>query len=202
MRCTRHVQTGCWSILLLLGTVACTPPPKPSLTPAQSWPQRQVRLQSLQQWHITGRLAVSAEEEGWQASLDWQQNQQHYLLRILAPLGMGGVHLKGGADGVTLTFDSGQPPLHAARAEDLLQAMFGWSIPVDQLRYWLVGMPAPDTQASIQLDQANRLLEMQVDNWQVSYQRYGTYKGYQLPEKLTLKRPGYRLRLVIQEWQI
>ena len=198
--CKRWLACCCLSLLLLLG--GCAPPPKPSVPPSQSWPQRQAHLQSLEQWHFTGRLAVSTEEDGWQASLDWQQGRQHYLLRILAPLGMGGVELRGGSDGVTLTFDSGQPPLYAPRAEDLLQAMYGWSIPVDQLRYWLVGMPAPDTQASVQLDQANRLLEMQVGVWQVSYQRYGSYNGYQLPEKLTIKRPGYRLRLVINEWQL
>ncbi len=200
MRCTKRWLACCCLSVLLLG--GCAPQPKPSVTPSQSWPQRQARLQSLEQWHFTGRLAVSTEEEGWQASLDWQQGRQHYLLRILAPLGMGGAELRGGSDGVTLTFDSGQQPLYAPRAEELLQAMYGWSIPVDQLRYWLVGMPAPDTQASVQLDQANRLLEMQVGQWQVSYQRYGSYNGYQLPEKLTIKRPGYRLRLVINEWQI
>jgi len=201
MRSTRAwLACGGLSFLLLLG--ACTPPPKPQTTPAQSWPQRQAHLQLLEQWHFSGRLAVSFEEEGWQASLDWLQGRQDYRLRILAPLGMGGVELKGDTNGVTLVFDNGQPPLHAERAENLLQAMYGWSIPVDQLRYWLVGMPAPGTQAKVQLDQDNRLQEMQAGQWAVSYQRYGSYNGYQLPEKLTIKRPGYRLRLVINEWQI
>jgi len=201
MRCCRSWLVCCGLSLSVL-LAACTPPPKSSAMPSQSWPQRQARLQSLEQWHFTGRLAISTDEEGWQASLDWQQGLQHYLLRIMAPLGMGGVELKGDADGVTLTFDSGQQPLYAARAADLLQSMYGWSIPVDQLRYWLVGIPAPDTEAGVQLDQDNRVLEMQVGQWQISYQRYGSYNGYQLPEKLTLKRPGYRLRLVISEWQI
>jgi len=200
-RCSRYwLAGGSLSLILLLG--ACTPPPKPSAVPSQSWPQRQAHLQLLEQWYFSGRLAVSVEEDGWQASLDWQQDHQQYLLRILAPLGMGGVELRGDSNGVTLTFDEGQPPLHAERAENLLETMYGWSIPIEQLRYWLVGMPAPDTRTSVQLDQANRVQEMQVGKWQISYQRYGSYNGYQLPEKLTIKRPGYRLRLVINEWKI
>jgi len=201
MRSTRvWLACGGLSLVLLLG--ACTPPPKPQAVATQSWSQRQAHLQSLERWYFSGRLAVSVGEEGWQASFDWRQDHQDYQLRIMAPLGMGGVELTGDASGVTLVFDDDQPPLHAERAENLLQAMYGWSIPVDQLRYWLVGMPAPGTQASIQLDQDNRLLDMQVGQWQISYQRYGHYKDYQLPEKLTIKRPGYRLRLVISEWQI
>ncbi len=190
----------CCFISLLLG--ACTPAPKTIVTTPSDWSLRQARLQALERWHFSGRLAVSVEDEGWQASLDWQQDRQTYLLRIIAPLGMGGAELKGGPDGVTLVFDSGQSPLFAPRAEDLLHAMYGWSIPVEQLRYWLVGVPAPDAQTRVSLDQQGRLLEMQSGEWQVSYQRYGQYSDYELPEKLTLKRPGYRLRLVITTWQI
>ncbi|HED16622.1 MAG TPA: outer membrane lipoprotein LolB [Gammaproteobacteria bacterium] len=197
-----RVWLACGGLTLSLLLGACTPPPKPQTVPALSWQQRQARLQLLNKWTFSGRLAVSVKDEGWQASLDWRQDHRHYLLRILAPLGMGGVELRGDVNGVILTFDGDQPPLHAERAENLLQAMYGWSIPVDQLRYWLVGVPAPGTQASVQLDMANRLLEMKVGPWQVSYQRYGHYSGYELPEKLTIKRPGYRLRLVISEWQI
>ena len=177
-------------VLLLAG---CAPAQRVSITPRLTWEQRLQRMQALDNWSLSGRLALQIEEEGWHASLDWRQQGARYRIRITAPLGQGSAEIRGMPGSVVLDY---------ARAEDLLYRLYGWTLPVANLRYWLLGVTAPGEQVSPQLDDHGRLAGFRSGLWEVRIVRYGRHGDYELPEKIVVQRPGYRLKLVVSQWSL
>ena len=51
-------------------------------------------------------------------------------------------------------------------------------------------------------DEQGRLASFEQLGWQVSYGQYRTVGERELPRRVTVERPGYRVRLVISEWQL
>lgn len=190
------------ALMLLLASCATRPP----LTDAEldrEWRQHSERLVQLSHWEARGRIAVRMDEEGWTAGLHWRQEPSSWHIRLLAPLGRGRYDLRGNAAGVQLRTPDDQL-LMAGDARTLLQDNLGWQIPVSGLAYWVRGLPAPGgTPEQRQLDEHGRLRELQQDGWHIQYERYGLYSGsLDLPEKLTIERPGLRLRLLIHTWKL
>ncbi len=130
--------------LALLWLTACTGTPHrpPSIDPEQAWQLRQQVLTGLEDWSLSGRLGIQTGHEGWHVSINWQQQQAAYTIRITAPLGQGSMMLEGDADSVLMQTSEGES-LQATDPGRLLYHQFGWRVPVTSLRYWVLGLPAP-----------------------------------------------------------
>ena len=164
------------------------------------WQARSARLAGLTQWVLRGRIAVQVEREGWTASLQWEQHDGDYVLRVSAPLGRGTFELTGSAQGVSLQ-TSDNRLLHADDPEALLQQTLGWQLPVAGLYYWVRGLPDPAAEPdSLQLDEKGRINDLKQSGWQVTYQRYASAGGMELPGKITLENARLKVRLVISDW--
>ena len=165
------------------------------------WQAHQQRLAALESWTLHGRMVLVAGDDGWTATIHWDQERQHYNLRFIAPLGQGTYELEGDTDSVTL-LTADNRLLHAASPEALLQENLGWQIPVASLKYWVRGIPDPAlSPGRLVLDDSGRLSRLQQSGWRISILRYREDRGLALPEKLFLKNRHFQLRLVIQDWQ-
>lgn len=187
--------------LALLTLAGCsTVPPRPQPADSQlAWQQHQQRLAALHNWRITGRLGIQTGHEGWHASLDWQQHNNDYTIRITAPLGQGSLLLQGDATNVLLQTSEGE----TVSAEDpglLLYQEFGWKVPVASLRYWVLGLPAPG-EAVTALDEYGRLSHLQQAGWEIEFLDYETQQGVELPGRVFVSNHQAKVRLVINAWQ-
>jgi outer membrane lipoprotein LolB len=70
------------------------------------------------------------------------------------------------------------------------------------LRYWVRGLPVPDTEATRVLDESGQLSRLEQSGWVINYQRYQLVEGAAVPSKLQLARDDISVRLVINEWQL
>lgn len=188
------------SLGLLLGACATTRPP-PELPADTLWDLRRPRVEALQQWAFSGRVAVRGAEASWNARMRWDQRGEIFDIDFLTPLGRQVAGLRGG-DGRVVLRRPGEPPAVAPDAAALLESALGWSAPVDGLRYWLRGLPRPGAGEAPGLDAWGRVVWMAQDGWKVEIQRYVEIDGIMLPEKLTLNGPRLRIRLVVDEWRI
>lgn len=188
--------------LMCLLTACATRPPVSEDERRQEWRRHSDRIASLTDWELKGRIAMRVEEEGWTASLHWRQERSSYVIRIIAPMGQGRYDLRGNASTVRLRMPDNRL-LYAEDAQTLLRDNLGWQVPVRGLVYWVRGLPAPDSTAdTLKLNKQGRLQELQQDGWRIYYDRYGLFSGgLTLPEKLTIERPGLRLRLLIHTWE-
>ncbi len=166
-----------------------------------SWDQRAAGLAALDHWQAQGRLAIRADDESWNASLNWRQTGEHYEIQVSAPLGQGAARLV--SDGVRVTMElPDEPAVIADDVELLLQQRLGWYVPVNGLRYWLTGRPDPRYVSQFELDGASRLSRLQQGGWSIVYQRYAAVDGLELPVKIELLNPRLRVRMVIDDWRM
>jgi outer membrane lipoprotein LolB len=156
----------------------------------------------LDAWQLMGRVSLTRGEEGWHASLNWQQQGDHFYLKISGPLGQGGFQLNGDDRGVVLV-DADGKTFAAEDADVLLAQVTDWQLPVMGLRYWIRGLPAPGAgEVQSSKDDSGRLNRLVQSGWTINYNRYQIVDDISLPDKLQLLRDDIAVRIVVDKWEL
>ena len=164
-----------------------------------SWESRKTILAKTDEWEFTGRIGVSAGEEGFNGKLFWRQDGVVFRARISGPLGMGTVFINGNRGELTVTDSDGVvTELNDAEAE--LRQMYGWTIPVTSFRFWALGVPDPGQPSSTEFDDEGYLSRLEQSGWIVEISGYREGGGQQMPRTLTVTNPETRVRMVIDRW--
>ncbi len=184
----------------LLAGCAGAPTRPPVADPERAWERHRATLTDIAEWRLAGRLALRTGAEGWHASLNWEQRAGHYLMRINAPLGGGGLRLEGDAERVTLRTSDGQSAV-SQDPDQLLYQQLGWYVPVENLRYWVIGLPAPGP-ARHRLDAQGRLERLWQSGWIIEFMDYEAIHGVEVPGRIFAQRGDTEVRLVIGNWDL
>lgn len=165
------------------------------------WDARRIELVQARTWEMDGRAAVAFRDQGWQASITWQQQDKNSQVNLAGPLGIGAVTLKLGPDGLTIV---GGPKSGAKGAAALaeLQDRLGFELPLEHLRYWVLGVADPAMDAHSTPNEQDRLQQLIQDGWTVDYDRYVTVAADVLPGKLVLSRDTVRVRMSVDHWNL
>jgi outer membrane lipoprotein LolB len=181
----------CSTLLAACATTRQAPP-----APRTAWEQRMDELQKAGAWQLDGRAAVAFRDQGWQASLNWQQREASNEVHLSGPFGVGALVLKRSADGLSL---NGAPPSDAVM--DQLQERLGFELPFDHLRFWLLGVPDPSLGFEVKRNAQDRAAQLSQGDWSVDYDRYMSVAGDLLPAHLVLSREGVRVRVAVDHWE-
>jgi outer membrane lipoprotein LolB len=152
---------------------------------------------------MRGRIAVRFDDVGETGNINWNKSIPEQSIRISGPLGVGAILLTVDASGAEITDQKGNNR-QAASAQELLTDVTGWVLPVDNLSYWLQGLPGPDGSIEYRIDDKNRLAELRQAGWHIEFGEYKEFDGFQLPAKLTAREGGSdrtRVRLVVNNWE-
>ena len=87
----------------------------------------------------------------------------------------------------------------AARAE--LERRLGFVLPLDELRWWLLGVPAPGAAELNQDAVSGEIHDFTQHGWHVSIGTRAPALGFALPQRLTAERAGARMKLLVEHWQ-
>ncbi len=184
------------SLLLICAVLgACVSTRRAAAPLQESWEQRAAELQKLDAWQLDGRAAVAVGTQGWQASLNWRQRGGAAEVHLSGPLGVGALVLKRTAAGLSL---NDAAPSDAVLAQ--LQERLGFELPIDHLRFWLLGVPDPSAPFELERNTQDRALRMTQDEWAIDYDRYLPVAGDVLPGHLVLSREGVRVRIAVDRW--
>ncbi len=185
--------------LCLLSACAALPvAPTPQL-------EREYRLHAasiyaLPGWSFAGRVAIRTEHDAGTVSLSWRQLGERYSLDLLAPWGAGAVQVEGGPGAVVLRTADGIEDF-ATEPAPLLSYYLGVDLPVEALRYWLLGVPDPAQEADYVLDQRGLIVELRQHGWRLDYRRYGEFAGRSLPTVVFMSGHDFELRVAIRQWE-
>lgn len=163
----------------------------------------ELKLSAIDGWAMRGRIAVRFDDVGETGNINWNKSIPEQSVRISGPLGVGVVLLTVDALGAEITDRKGNNR-QAASAQELLLDTTGWVVPVDNLTYWLQGLPGPDGPIEYRIDDNNQLAELRQAGWYIEFSGYKEFDGYVLPAKLTAREGGSdktRVRLVISKWE-
>jgi outer membrane lipoprotein LolB len=180
------------------------PVQQPPPAAGQPWDVARPELQARDHFALKGRVAVAAGKEGFNATLHWTQDGARSQVSLEGPLGAGGVQIT--ADGANLSIvNSHGDRLDSDAARADLVARLGFDPPLSSLRYWILGVPDPAMPAKEAVDpQQQRLQSLEQNGWQIDYGGYmpgsAGAGSAALPAKMTVQRPGVRVRLVVDGW--
>lgn len=165
-----------------------------------AWKAHRAQLEPLDRWILQGKIGIRSPQESGSGTLFWLQQARYYDIRLSGPLGRGATRIQGDQNRTTLEV-AGRPTVSASSAEDLVAQQIGWHLPVDQLLWWVRGLPAPDSASRLQLDSQSRLGRLSQSGWTVEYSRYQQVDGLELPQRLQISGHDLLLTLVITEWK-
>ena len=199
---------------VLIALSACrTVPPAPIVGPGADapWPEQRARLETFDRYALAGRVAVAANGQGFTASLRYEQRSDASNLALDGPLGIGGLRVE--LDGADLRIETSRgEKLDGAAARDELERRLGFPLPIAELRWWLLAIPAPGGDATMRMDLASDEITRFVQRgWSVTIDKRMPALGFALPQRLTVERTaagstaaggeGARMKLVVERWQ-
>ena len=194
-RTSRHATLAI-ALLLLSGCATQKSIDLPDLT---EWETRQAVLGELDQWHFSGRVGVKTADDGFNGKLRWNQDDDDFQATVSGPLGIGTVRIERKGGTVEITDKDGvTTALQDVEAE--LWYRYGWTIPVESLRFWVLGIPDPRVPADIDVGDDDRLESLTQRGWDVTVSGYREVGGQQMPKRVTAKSADTSVRLVVDRW--
>ncbi|MGC1182932.1 lipoprotein insertase outer membrane protein LolB [Legionella sp.] len=173
----------------------------PTLNKVISVKQRKEKTNTITSWEISGALAAKNKSKGWSASMNWVQNgPEAYHIRLIGPLGAGTVLIN--KHGNTITFQDGPKKISSSNADELLLQQTGIRLPVNNLFYWIRGLPAPSKVSSEQRDQYNHLVQLRQNGYTITFGNYTSVKGVDLPKIIRLDGNGVMVKVIIKNWSV
>lgn len=172
---------------------------------AQSaWQQRQTNFARMSSWRLQGKVGMQFQEQSASFNLSWlQTGKDQYEMNIKNPLtGSIMAYLKGDRSEVTLQTNG--KTYKDASAERLLQGQLGVSLPLDGMKYWVRGIPSPDSPVQqVKLDSQGRPESLQQSGWLIEYTGWQGNDWKALPEKINLSRvpDNTKVKVIAKDWQ-
>lgn len=170
----------------------------PSGSIDRSWEDRQARLSELNTWQMTARLSLSSPEQTQTLNMDWQEWPDSYQIRLTSHFGQTIAVMTGNANSVSVTTQEGT--WQGNTLEDFASHEYHLSLPFSAFRYWLLGLPAPGVLQDQILDANHRLVQLQQNDWLITYRDYDVHTD--LPRRLRLEHEQWRINWLIQDWQL
>lgn len=163
--------------------------------------QRANRLTSLDKWNLRGQIAVNNGKEAWSAQVVWQQRAKNFTMQLYGPFAGGTMKIAGTPDAVTLT-DASNQPIKAASADELFTQQTGWNLPISNMLYWVKATPVPGKPAIKIYDKYNHLTKLEQQGWQITYPRYTSDNGIDLPSRIQMLNRPLKIKIVISDWKL
>jgi outer membrane lipoprotein LolB len=191
----------CVLAFLIFTISACTGTAMREPYPAD-WAEQSRRLEALQHWSATGKVAVRSSQGAESANLFWEQREELSHVRLSGPLGAGATVIE--SDGQQLEIRRG----NSVRTVDIsspeaISLNTGWDLPLHALPHWLKGLPFPGYEVqAFELDpRTERARSLRQNGWHVKYGDYSPFGSLMLPTRVEIRRDDTRATVLIRQWQ-
>lgn len=163
---------------------------------------RQENLIEWGYWNLEGRIGLSVGKDAYNGSLNWEQEGDTIDFRFRGPLGIGGVRIHGIlGEEIRIKTTRGEEFL-LQDVEVEMQEQLGWSLPINSLRYWVLGITDPELDAELILNENDLLDELEQGDWKVVYDSYMDIGDVSMPKKLKVSGPDTKITLLVKSWTI
>jgi len=191
-------------IVLLAGCRTAPPASTQSVTGPGAdapWAEQRAALETFATYNLAGRVAVAANGQGFSGSLRYAQQPHRSDLALDGPLGIGGLRVELEGESLRI-FTSRGERLDGVAARAELERRLGFALPLAELRWWLLGVPAPGPGANlIQEGGSGEVSGFEQNGWKVVINSRAPALGFALPKRLTAEREGARLKLLVETWR-
>ena len=116
----------------------CSTTPVGAAAQVDALQARIARLQGIQNWEASGRIALTTETQALTGSVRWRQVPDRSELMMHSALGQGSVQIVSTPHQAIAMMGTGET-YTAPTAEELIERQLGYVVPVSGLQNWLVG---------------------------------------------------------------
>lgn len=186
-----------WLIMFLGACAWQSPQPPASIA---NWQKHTEHLQQLDSWLLEGKLGYRDNRDGGSAWINWQQSDTTFDVQLHGPFGSGATRILGDNNYAELQ-QSGEDTLTASSPASLTELLFGWQWPVDQLQFWVRGIPSPHTPITLRTHNTEgTLASLQQSSWQLDFAGYEQVDQWVLPTRIKGSSGKISFTLVIKRW--
>jgi len=166
-----------------------------------AWEVHRANIQSIQTWRLKGRVAGKSDSQGFRAGVQWNQFQHNFVIDLHGPLGRKVAVIASKQGSIQLKTSKGES-FDADDPEELMQSLFGYSLPVNGLRHWLLGIPDPkQAHTSLVLDEQGRLKQLKQAGWLIEYKLYHD-SSTALPALIKISNPTLNANIKVDRWML
>lgn len=185
----KQLSTAC--VVLVLSACASVPP-----VPSGSYSKTaREHLYDMQEWHLEGRLAITAPKDSWSASIEWSHLPDSEKIKLSGPLGQGAVLIELSGDVVKIDRGGGNVQT-STQPEQFINQQLGMFVPLQSLRFWAVGLPK--TGQTFQ-ETADGFVQA---GWLIAYKEMQTSGVETMPHKMAVSDGQVKLKLIIDQWDL
>ena len=153
------------------------------------------------QFTVQGRMGIRNGAETFSSSFNWAQANDRFRIELWGPLGQGRTRMVGSGQDVTVYAANGDVYREPDSAS-AMQRWLGFSVPIDALRSWIQGRPAPGypTEETIR-DEEGDLRNLRQLGWALVFSDYGmAEQTHRVPGRISASQAGVRVTLVPKDW--
>jgi len=191
--------------VVLAGCVTPESAQKPGQSPTSpQWREHQQAVEKITQYQTRGAFAYLSDRQKVYARFNWQQTApDRYRLLLTNPLGSTELQLDQQGQVAQIVDNKGKRYVSNDAAK-MISQLTGMSIPLDNLRQWILGLPGDAKDFT--LDDQYRLREVNYSQdgkqWKVTYQGYDRQQTPPLPSNLELREGDQRIKLKMDSWTV
>jgi outer membrane lipoprotein LolB len=189
----RGLLAGIAVLMLLAGCAQ-----QPSMEPAD-WTAHRDAVAARASWDLQGKIGLRAPGRSGSAFLSWNQQSGNYRLVLSGALGLGRLVLQGDASGVSWQGKDGKTRHHPDPSVLIAEA-WGWTVPINALRFWVRGIPDPSLPVEDQVLEHGLATRFRQSGWTVTPQNYTDASGISLPGRVRLEGESAALTVSISRW--
>ena len=164
-------------------------------------PMLAYRLADMQQfqqdrpWQFEGRIALANEKESISASISWIHQLQRDDIELTGPLAQGRLAIAVLPDKVIIEDGDNRQEFQGA-IESVFSEQLGVEVPVQALRYWILGVNDPHQAVVEQVDGFGQ------SGWTVKYKEMQAVGDLRLPRKIGVEKQLTKIKLIVDQWKI
>ena len=184
--------------------VSCVAVKEETVNEPSSWQAQQKKRQQIVAWEVRGRLGVQTEKNGGSLDVIWQQYEQDYTIRLIAPLASGNYLIQGNAEYAEVRHPDGHKEI-IDDVDKIFSSVLQVELPVAAIRDWLRGLPAKRLSIQeITWNEKGLINVIRQAGWRVEMKKY-TGTDILMPHVIYLSRADNAeldIRLAIRRWLI
>jgi outer membrane lipoprotein LolB len=149
---------------------------------------------------LAGRISARHGSNAVAGGFTWTHAPRRDRIDLADPLGQTLARLDGEPGNVTVRLADGRVEA-ATTWNELTRRALGVTIPVEGLAFWIRGLGAPGSQATIERDGEGRVAALRQDGWDIAY---AYDNASTMPRRVTLTYPGaepVEVRVVVDRVQ-
>jgi outer membrane lipoprotein LolB len=153
-------------------------------------------------WELQGKIAVKSPTDKFSTNLYWFHLGEENQLSLTTMLGTTVLTLNSKPGLARLEVDGKE--YVDSNPQDLLEAVSGWSIPLDNLPLWITGQVGVNDEISAYHDDGlikSLISPAPEHNWQVSFLSWQQQSGASVPKQIKIERAGVEVKIQINRWQ-